>query len=219
MKNLPIRILSAIAFSAVLSLVLLLYGCSGENRESDHTPSVEPIEMPQNPERLLFVGDSRTIDMFFDSDDEIDGMQSDGITIYARHGNGFPYLTEAVEKCGMDHFDTLITWMGANDRGIFNSYRAYYEKLLRSGKQLVVCTVGPTEDEHLIDIDKKRYKNSLMVSFNKQLTEWATAHDVAVIDLYSYITENHIRIDPADGIHYMPRPTTGIWEYILESLK
>jgi hypothetical protein len=55
-----------------------------------------------------------------------------------------------------------------------------------------------------------------MVAFNQSITSWAGAHGVKVIDVYTYV-QNNIEISP-DGIHYNPKPTTGIWNYILSNL-
>jgi hypothetical protein len=170
--------------------------------------------------RILFVGDSRTIDMFADSDDELSAFEAgDDILVYARHGFGFHYLTEVVEMAGIDNFDTLVTWMGANDGGDFSSYRGYYESLLEKGVTIVVCTIGPTYDDRLAEYDRPYYDNVNMISFNESLVSWAKDRNVRIIDLYKYISDSDsIKIDEADGIHYLPRPTTELWDYIRSEL-
>ena len=170
--------------------------------------------------RILFVGDSRTIDMFDDSDEEITALSvGNGITVYAKHGFGFYYLVETVNNYGTDNFDMLVTWMGANDAGCFDNYRDYYTSLLNDGKKIVVCTVGPTDDQMLMDYDRPDYNNEKMVEFNDQLIDWANENGVKIIDLYSFIIDSpDVTIDQADGIHYLPRPTKEIWKYIISKL-
>ena len=184
------------------------------------TPQVSPQETPHETPtpsgngRILFIGDSRTIDMFADSDDTISGAVIDGITVYAAHGRGYDYLTGVINDYGIDSFDTLITWMGANDAGDFSRYAGYYESILAAGKRLVLCTVGPTNDNTLAEWDHPDYENEKMTNYNSSLVSWAQQHGVNVIDLYSFIASN-VQIDDADGIHYLPRPTGSIWAYIL----
>ncbi len=165
-------------------------------------------------DRILFIGDSRTIDMFADSDDTISGAVIDGMTVYAAHGRGYDYMTGVINGCGIDSFDTLVTWMGANDAGDFSRYAGYYEGILAAGKRLVLCTVGPTNNSTLAEWDHPDYENENMVRYNGSLISWAQQHGVYVIDLYSYIAAN-VQIDDADGIHYLPRPTGSIWSQIL----
>lgn len=166
--------------------------------------------------RIVFFGDSRTIDMFADSDANIYGESHDGIVVYGGHGKGYGFLQQELDKYGYGNFDTLVSFMGANDRGNFKNYQTYYEGLLAQGKKLVLCTVGPTVDWRLNAFDAPNYPNSNMEYYNKQLTEWANAHGVKVIDTYTFIKDN-ITVD-ADGIHYTPRPTTALWQYILTEL-
>ena len=188
---------------------------------SDEPDAGQPApEEPQSPaqpsanDRILFIGDSRTIDMFADSDDTISGAVVDGITVYAAHGRGYEYMTGVINGCGIDSFDTLVTWMGANDAGDFSRYAGYYEGILAAGKRLVLCTVGPTDNNTLAEWDHPDYENENMVRYNGSLVSWAQQHGVCVIDLYSYIAAN-VQIDTADGIHYLPRPTGSIWAQIL----
>ncbi|MBR5376680.1 MAG: SGNH/GDSL hydrolase family protein [Lachnospiraceae bacterium] len=180
----------------------------------------QETDLSEGPRRVLFIGDSRTIDMFADSDDEIAGKDcGNGITVFAKHGHGFDYMKKVIDDYGMDNFDILVTWMGANDHGDFGRYRTYYDELLRSGRKLMVCTVGPTDDEKLVADDHPDYENSRMTAFNAELVKWAQDNGVKVIDLYGYISSSgSITIDPADGIHYLPRPTAELWNYIVTGI-
>ncbi|MBR0164505.1 MAG: SGNH/GDSL hydrolase family protein [Lachnospiraceae bacterium] len=180
-------------------------------------PAPESAQQTQGNGRVLFVGDSRTIDMFADSDQEIRGADASGITVYALHGAACNYLVSVIDSVGRQSFDTLVTWMGANDGGSFAAYETLYNSLLAEGKKIIVCTAGPTQDETLASYDHPRYENSNMIALNQQMVAWANANGVRVIDLYGYCAAN-ITIDPADGIHYLPRPTSAIWSVILSHL-
>lgn len=99
--------------------------------------------------RIVFVGDSRSVGMFTNLERVINGVSHNGITVYAKHGEDFSYLKAQIKKHGLKNFDTLVSWMGANEGGDFSPYKKYYESILASGKQLVLCTVGPTKDSAL----------------------------------------------------------------------
>ena len=202
----------------IMTAVLRRNTATGSEAVSSHAEQQDPGT--PGPQRILFIGDSRTIDMFADSDDEISGLDSgDGITVSAKHGGKFAYMTEAVARYGVDKFDVLVTCMGANDDGDFQNYEIYYDGLLSQGKKLIVCTVGPTNDEDLFVDNIPRYLNKNMVSFNGSLTAWAEKNDIEVIDVYGFINDSQsIKIDPDDGIHYLPRPTSELWDFIAENI-
>lgn len=172
--------------------------------------------------RILFVGDSRTVDMFSADEWEFRNLQRDGVTVYCRHACDFSFLVEAVDEYGVDNFDTLVSWMGCNDKGDFSNYGPYYDQLIAQGKKVVVCTVGPTQDEYLNEGngDNINYVDANQVKYNDALKTWAKGQGVKVIDLYTFISKSKtITISTEDGIHYFPQPTTELWSYVLSSLK
>jgi len=182
-------------------------------------------ETPKTPEktdygRILFVGDSRTVDMFSADRDKILGEVYDGITVYAEDARSYTFLIETMSSAGTENFDTIISWMGCNDYGNFANYQPHYEGLLREGKRLILCTVGPTLDSGLTnDFDKTHYLNDFQIAYNSALWTWANANGVKVIDLYSYLANTtDVYLDPADGIHYQPKPTGAIWSVIRSAL-
>ncbi|MBQ4482444.1 MAG: SGNH/GDSL hydrolase family protein [Lachnospiraceae bacterium] len=195
-----------------------------EDFDTAETANVE-AEPPadDNPEpyagygRILFVGDSRTIDMFADSDAEIRGEEHDGIVVFAGHGRASDYLEEVINSYDPGEYDTLVSWMGANDRGHFSGYKELYENCLANGKTVVVCTVGTQDSSYLKESDIEDFSDEKLQKFNRKLTDWAEERNIRVIDLYSF-TRDNITVDPADGIHYLPRPTKMIWDHILEEL-
>ena len=205
-----------------------------EPQTQEQTPAPEQpasAEQPKTPEtpktpektdygRILFVGDSRTVDMFSADRDKILGEVYDGITVYAEDARSYTFLIETMSSAGTENFDTIISWMGCNDYGNFANYQPHYEGLLREGKRLILCTVGPTLDSGLAnDFDKTHYLNDFQIAYNSALWTWANANGVKVIDLYSYLANTtDVYIDPADGIHYQPKPTGVIWSVIRSEL-
>lgn len=174
--------------------------------------------------RIIFAGDSRTVDIFDASRTEIFDETHDGIRVFCQHGCRSDYMINAVNSVGYDNFDTLISWMGCNDLGDFSPYTGFYEEVLAHGKTLILCTVGPTADEYLCgDFDKLYYTNEHQISYNNALQTWASQHGVMVIPLYDYINSEiangTLYLDTSDGIHYQPQPTTAIWERILSAIK
>ncbi len=183
----------------------------------------EPPKAPQTVGygRIIFTGDSRTVDMFSADVDEIYGGVYNNIPVFCRDGCKFQYMVDAINSYGLDNFDTLVTWMGCNDFGNFSQYGPYYDQLLAAGKQIVVCTVGPTQDEYLLDdMDWYYYPNSNQINYNNALVSWANSRGVKVIDMYSYINNSStVTVNQQDGIHYDPKPTTELWNYIIANLK
>lgn len=197
-------------------------GVDVKSEEASDEAGEEQEDEPEKPKpHILFVGDSRTIDMFYDNDDMIWGQIHNGVEVYAGHGLGYDFMIEAINDYGTENFDTLVTWMGANDRGDFSRYKDCYEGLMAEGKTIVVCTVGPCDDDHLAEWDHPYYEDSNMVRINKDMVEWASEKGIAYIDMYAYIKSlipDSLTIDEADGIHYSSRPTRGLWEHILGEL-
>jgi hypothetical protein len=187
-------------------------------QENKNPNNPDPGTVPQQKDlgRVIFVGDSRTVHMFRSGQGAIIGENKDGITVYALYGGVFnDTLQEALNKAG-DNFDTLVSWMGANEEGQFGQYQSCYEQLLAKGKTIIVCTVGPTDDTKLSAANASKYAEAKIQAYNSALTSWAASKNVQVIDTYSYV-KNNVQID-SDGIHYTPQPTTDIWNYIKSQL-
>ncbi len=169
--------------------------------------------------RILFVGDSRTVDMFSAKKTQIRGKVYNNIRVYCKDAGNYSFLVWALNDANIKKYDVIVTWMGANDRGDFSRYQKLYNKLRRKGKKLIVCTVGYSDTEKLTDYgDLNYYNNWIMQDFNRSLKSWAKKNKVDTIDLYAYTLKN-VATDGDDGIHYGPKPTTKIWKYVLKKLK
>ncbi len=168
--------------------------------------------------KIVFVGDSRSVDMFSGTIHEIKGKRKSGIYVYAKDAGNYDYLVWAVNKANMQAGDVLVTWMGCNDRGDFTKYKKYYNKLLKRGIRLIVGTVGFSDDNKLGDEgDVLYYNDTIMRKFNSALTNWAKKKGVKIIALYEY-TKKHIKAQSHNGVHYIPKPTQKIWKYILKKV-
>ena len=84
--------------------------------------------------RILFVGDSRTVDMFSAKKTQIRGKVYNNIRVYCKDGGNYSFLVWALNDANIKKYDVIVTWMGANDRGDFSRYQKLYNKLRRMGK-------------------------------------------------------------------------------------
>lgn len=213
---------SSVASSKESSQASASDSSKGNSTDSAAAASTEvKKEEPQKVDygKILFAGDSRTVDMFDGGTDEIRNVVYNNITVYCKDACQLDYMQGAVSDFGIENFDTLVSWMGCNDYGNFAKYEPFYDDILANGKKLVLCTVGPTDDEHLDIEDKGNYDNARELEYNAALKVYAKKKGIKVIDVYAYIESNpNVYLDPADGIHYQPQPTTAIWNYILSNL-
>lgn len=169
-------------------------------------------------QRVLFIGDSRTVDLFSSKKHAIKGAVRNNITVYAKDGAGFDYMVDVIDDVGLENFDVVVTWMGANDRGNFSQYRKYYKKLLKTGVRLILCTVGYSDNNKLADEgDELYYNNNIMCRFNTSLKKFAKKYGIETIDLYTY-TKKHVAVQSNNGVHYIPKPTKKIWNYTVKKL-
>lgn len=169
--------------------------------------------------KVLFIGDSRTVDMFSSKKGEIKGRTYNNITVYAKDGATFGYMKNVVKKADLSNYDVVVSWMGANDRGNFGKYSSYYKKLKKKMKgHLVLCTVGYSDNNKLGDLgDMLYYNDGIMKQFNKGLNKWARKYDVETINLYSY-TKKHVTARSNNGVHYVPSPTVDLWNYTVKQI-
>ncbi len=175
------------------------------------------VTVTKKTSRTLFVGDSRTVDMFDAKKSEINGNVYNNIQVFARDGGSFQYADEVIASIDWENYDTVVFWMGANDRGNFKPYEKYYNQLFALGKRMILCTVGPVNHQALTDEDLMFFSNGKIQRYNNNLRKWAKAHGVAVVDLYSYIVQNVAY--SSDGIHYNPKPTKDLWHHIVKQIK
>ncbi len=168
--------------------------------------------------RVVFIGDSRTVDMFSSVKSRINGSFHDNMYVYAKDGGTYTYMVNILNKIHLQKGDILVSWMGCNDHGNFNNYRKCYNKLRKQGITLIVCTLGYSDDSRLVDEGDHLYYNNLTIQgFNRDLVSWAKKKGVKTIDLYKY-TVKYIAADEESGIHYNPKPTKRLWKYVVRKV-
>ncbi len=172
-----------------------------------------------NSVRVLFIGDSRTVDMFSAKKSQIKGKVYNNITVYAKDGATYGYMKSTLKKVNLNNFDVVVSWMGANDHGDFSKYSSYYKKLnKKKDLHLVLCTIGYSDNSKLGDLgDCLYYNDGIMQRFNQGLNKWAKKNDVETINLYSY-TKKHIAARDNNGVHYVPNPTVRLWNYTVNQI-
>ncbi len=168
---------------------------------------------------VLFIGDSRTVDMFSATKHDIKGKKYNNITVYAQDGGNYDYMKKTLKKVNLKKYDVIVSWMGANDRGNFDKYESYYKKLSRKKDiKLVLCTIGYSDNNKLGDMgDILYYNDYIMQRYNKGLTKWAKKNEVETIDLYKY-TKCNVEARANNGVHYVPSPTVKIWNYAVKKI-
>lgn len=167
--------------------------------------------------RTVFIGDSRTVDMFEARKSQIKGAVHNHIQVFAKDGGTVQYAQDVITTLDWENYDTVVLWMGANDRGNFKPYEKLYNQLYGLGKRMILCTVGPVNEAVLTDEDLTFFSNGKIKNYNTNMKKWASAHGVGVVDLYPYIEEN---VNYSyDGIHYDPKPTTELWHHILNCIR
>ena len=191
-----------------LLIILLLFTIIPNVRLVTHAEDISPY-------RVFFIGDSRTVDMFSGKKSKIENKSFGNMIVYAKDGATISYLKYVVKTEGISSDDTIITWMGANDRGNFKPYSKYYNKLIKKGLRVILCTIGCSDNNKLHDEgDRLYYNDGIMKSFNKKLIKYANKNELDVIDLYKY-TKKHIKVQPDNGVHYLPKPNKKLQNHIL----
>ena len=210
----------ATLLSLVLALSFFVASGSGILVKAKSIASKEySAECVDNNVKVLFIGDSRTVDMFSATRSEISGEVYNNITVYAKDGATYGYMKDTLKKVNLKDYDVVVSWMGANEHGHFKKYASYYKKLnKKKGLELVLCTIGYSDNRKLGDLgDCLYYNDGIMQKYNKELNRWAKKNHVKTIDLYSY-TKHHIKARDNNGVHYVPNPTVDLWNYTVKQI-
>ena len=169
--------------------------------------------------RTLFVGDSRSVALFSANKMHVYGLTRNNTVIYAMGGANVSHMKAILNRVDLNDFDHIVSWMGVNDQGRFGEYKKYYDYLLRRGKKLTLCTVGPTNEDYLEEGDDVYFSNELVNKYNKALKAYASKRGLNIIDVHGYLTKKKTRYNPSDGVHYLPRPNKKLWQYIVKNIK
>jgi len=168
--------------------------------------------------RTLFIGDSRTLDMFTSKPGKHYGRVHNGMVVFALDGATARDMTNILNRVDLGDYDRIVSWMGANDYGHFEHYQNYYDKLLKKHKKLILCTVGQSNDDCLPERDSVYFGNCVISSFNKKLKQYAKQHKLTVINVSKAVSK-YTTIDGADGLHYSPKPNKKLWKYFVKQIQ
>ena len=168
--------------------------------------------------RTLFIGDSRTLDLFTAKPGHIFGKVYDGIVVFAYDGANAFDMKNILNRVDMDDYDKIVSWMGANDRGQFERYPSYYNKLLKKHKELVLCTVGYSVEEKLPRGDDYYFGYGIILEYNNKLKAYAKKHNIQVIGVSGAVSK-YTNIDETDGLHYFPKPNKRLWKFFVKKIK
>ena len=221
MKSFNNAVKKLVLFSAALLLVstiILTGGFSSKAAEQGTDPGTQTTAAATRERKIVFVGDSRTVDMFSAVKTQLKGKKRDNMYVYAMDGGTYEYMVKVLRKVDLQKGDILVSWMGCNDRGDFSHYKDYYNKLRKRGVNLIIGTIGYSDVNGMADEgDYLYYNNWVIQEFNRDLKKWAKKKGVKTIDLYTY-TVRHVQVDQESGIHYDPKPTKKMWKYIVKKV-
>ncbi len=168
--------------------------------------------------RTLFLGDSRGVDLFTGTPGTYEGYVRNGMVVYTADGAANSYLEKIYKYTDLNDYDTVVSWLGANNYGNFKVYKKTYNKLLKRGKNLVLCTIGAVSPAYFPEGDDYYFGVNVIGHFNKALRNYAKGNSrIRTIDLYKY-TKKHVTIETRDGVHYLPKPTKVLWKYIVKKV-
>lgn len=160
-----------------------------------------------SPDKLIFIGDSRT--------EGIRDAVNDNSIWSCLSSMGYDWMTstgvpQVESEIGAN--TAVIILMGVNDVYQVNNYIQYINakagEWAESGAKTYFVSVGPVEHDPYVTNDE-------IVNFNKSMQENLTG--VTYIDIYSYLIENGF--STTDGIHYPNNVSIDIYNYILEHLE
>ena len=168
--------------------------------------------------RTLFLGDSRGVDLFTGTPGTYEGYVRNGIVVYTADGANNSYLEKIYNYTDLSDYDTIVSWLGANNYGHFKIYKKTYNKIIKRGKNLVLCTVGAVSPAFFPEGDEQFFGVNVIGHFNSEIKKYAKSRSrVRTIDLYKY-TKKHVIIETRDGVHYLPKPTKVLWKYIVKKV-
>ena len=173
------------------------------------------VTVAKNTVRTLYIGDSRSVDLFSATAEAIFGEVHNDVVVCALNGGKVTFLNEVINHSDLSDYDTIVTWMGCNDFGAFKPYTKIYNRLVSKGKKLVLCSVGPTDYGCLDEGGQALMNDGIISGFNFQLKSWANKKNVKTVPMYEYVSK-HVAIDHRDGVHYSPKPNKSMWNYILD---
>ena len=183
-----------------------------EEKEAVVLPEDGTLSVPDHPvtmttDRMVFIGDSRTVDM-------MNAVHDDSVWA-CKVSMGYQWMaTEAVPAVEgyIDAGTAVIILMGVNDVYNISNYIGYTNQKAAEwaakGATTYYVSVGPVTSDPYVT-------NAEIESFNAALQ--ANLSGVYYIDIYTYLTENGF--STVDGTHYPDNVSIAIYNYIIENLE
>ncbi|MCF0134580.1 MAG: hypothetical protein HUJ72_11995 [Blautia sp.] len=160
----------------------------------------------QTVDKLIFVGDSRTVMMR-------DAVHDDSVWS-CKSAMGYDWMTATGVPAIEDEIEentAVIFWMGVNDPHNITNYINYVNVKAKEwellGAQTYYLSVGPLHHDLYTS-------NTQIESFNQALE--ANLIGVYYLDVYSYLMENGFAT--TDGIHYTDDVSIEVYNFVLENL-
>lgn len=178
---------------------------TGEGDEG--TISVPDHPIAQTAERMVFIGDSRTVDMM--------NAVHDGSVWACKVSMGYQWMATVGVPAVDGYIDAgtaVIILMGVNDPYNISNYIGYTNEKAAEwaarGATTYFVSVGPVDGDPYVT-------NAEIESFNAALQ--ANLSGVYYIDIYSYLMANGF--STVDGTHYPDNVSIAIYNYIVEHLE
>ena len=183
-----------------------------EEEEAVISPDEGILSVPDHPiattaEKMVFIGDSRTVDMM--------NAVHDGSGWACKVSMGYQWMaTEGVPavESYIDSGTAVIILMGVNDVYNISNYIGYTNQKAAEwaakGATTYFVSVGPVTSDPYVT-------NAEIEAFNEALQ--ANLSGVYYIDIYSYLVNNGF--STVDGTHYPDNVSIAIYNYIVENLE
>lgn len=179
-----------------------------EAGEADEgTISVPDHPIAQTAEKMVFIGDSRTVDIM--------NAVHDGSVWACKVSMGYQWMATVGVPAVDSYIDAgtaVIILMGVNDPYNISNYIGYTNEKAAEwaarGATTYFVSVGPVDGDPYVT-------NAEIESFNAALQ--ANLSGVYYIDIYSYLMANGF--STVDGTHYPDNVSIAIYNYIVEHLE
>lgn len=205
---------------------------AAESSSSSESLSSLPAEVPEKSDRIVLVGDSRTMNLgtYLYGMEIIDGVHVEGETpdgdyIIGAGGEGYDWLaahTSEIEDKLTDGC-ALVVNMGVNGVPNFHLEIAEWcnnmaEKYKDRGVKVYFMSVNPVNDRLMKEYNYT-IRNVDVICFNSEIR--TELKNVTYLDTYSVIRDDILGegVGTFDGLHYYEKPYRKIRDYTWETIK
>lgn len=197
-------------FSAVTAgSYLMVLDEEEKSEETEESVSTGNNEEKVSSEKIIWVGDSRTVGM-----SSAKGGDTDKDIYIAKISEGYDFLKNSVPDVTskISKGDNIVVNMGVNDIGNVDKYIELLNSLVENewkDANVYYMSVNP-----VIDSTSRYVKNSQIESFNEKMKS-SLDESITWIDTYSSFDSNWIS---SDGIHYTPDGYKELYDMVRERI-